>query len=48
MGTRETFIMEGTPENNGVNFCTLQEIFQEVEEINTQYNYNISLNILEV
>ena len=41
--------MEGTPENRGVNFRTLEEFFFRVaEERKGQYNYNISVSVLEV
>jgi kinesin family protein C2/C3 len=47
-GTRKTFTMEGTPENRGVNFRTLEELFRVAEERKGQYNYNISVSVLEV
>lgn len=47
-GTGKTFTMEGTPENRGVNFRTLEELFRVAEERKGQYNYNISVSVLEV
>ena len=40
--------MEGTPENRGVNFRTLEELFRVAEERKGQYNYNISVSVLAV
>lgn len=40
--------MEGTPENRGINFRTLEELFRVAEERKGQYNYNISVSVLEV
>eukprot|EP01018_Ginkgo_biloba_P006102 Gb_27150 [translate_table: standard] len=40
--------MEGTPENRGVNFRTLEELFRVADERKEQYKYDISVSVLEV
>lgn len=47
-GTGKTFTMEGTEENRGVNYRTLEELFKIAEERRETFNYNISVSVLEV
>lgn len=47
-GTGKTFTMEGTPEDRGVNYRTLKNLFQITKERENRYNYEISVSVLEV
>ncbi|KAD6794390.1 hypothetical protein E3N88_05286 [Mikania micrantha] len=47
-GTGKTFTMEGTNENRGVNFRTLEELFRVIDERKSQIRYEISVSVLEV
>ncbi|CAL9757073.1 unnamed protein product [Musa acuminata subsp. burmannicoides] len=47
-GTGKTFTMEGTEQNRGVNYRTLEELFKIAEERNETYSYNLSVSVLEV
>uniref|UniRef100_A0A1J3HCP3 Kinesin-4 n=2 Tax=Noccaea caerulescens TaxID=107243 RepID=A0A1J3HCP3_NOCCA len=47
-GTGKTFTMEGTPEDRGVNYRTLENLFQITKERENRYNYEISVSVLEV
>ncbi|PWA50913.1 hypothetical protein CTI12_AA468620 [Artemisia annua] len=40
--------MEGTNENRGVNFRTLEELFRVIDERKNQIRYEISVSVLEV
>ncbi|XP_057962155.1 kinesin-like protein KIN-14R [Malania oleifera] len=47
-GTGKTFTMEGTEQNRGVNYRTLEELFKIAKERSETYTYNISVSVLEV
>ncbi|XP_058722750.1 kinesin-like protein KIN-14Q [Vicia villosa] len=47
-GTGKTFTMEGTEEARGVNFRTLEKMFDIIKERQTLYSYDISVSVLEV
>ncbi|KAF5740384.1 kinesin-like protein KIFC3 [Tripterygium wilfordii] len=47
-GTGKTFTMEGTPENRGVNYKTLEELFRISGERNAIIRYELSVSMLEV
>lgn len=47
-GTGKTFTMEGTKENRGVNYRTLEELFKIAQERSETFAYNISVSVLEV
>ncbi|CAN6346931.1 unnamed protein product [Urochloa humidicola] len=47
-GTGKTFTMEGIPENRGVNYRALEEIFRMSEDRKTSIAYTFSVSILEV
>ncbi|WCJ43156.1 Kinesin-like protein KIN-14S [Euphorbia peplus] len=47
-GTGKTFTMEGTPDNRGVNYRTLEELFRISQERSAVMNYEISVSMLEV
>ncbi|CAK9156008.1 unnamed protein product [Ilex paraguariensis] len=47
-GTGKTFTMEGTEENRGVNYRTLEELFKIAKERSETFIYNISVSVLEV
>ncbi|XP_047959009.1 kinesin-like protein KIN-14R [Salvia hispanica] len=47
-GTGKTFTMEGTEENRGVNYRTLEELFKIANERTETNTYNISVSVLEV
>ncbi|KAL3686757.1 hypothetical protein R1sor_013066 [Riccia sorocarpa] len=47
-GTGKTFTMEGTPENRGVNYRTLEELFHVADQRKGQFNYEICVSVLEV
>lgn len=40
--------MEGTHDNRGVNYRTLEELFHIVEERKKTFRYEISVSVLEV
>ncbi|XP_027342983.1 kinesin-like protein KIN-14Q [Abrus precatorius] len=47
-GTGKTFTMEGTEEARGVNFRTLEKMFDIIKERQELYRYDISVSVLEV
>ncbi|XP_058077674.1 kinesin-like protein KIN-14S isoform X2 [Magnolia sinica] len=47
-GTGKTFTMEGTPENRGVNYRTLEKLFQISRERETTMRYELLVSMLEV
>ncbi|GLT46908.1 hypothetical protein SLA2020_206350 [Shorea laevis] len=47
-GTGKTFTMEGTEENRGVNYRTLELLFQIAKERSETFTYSISVSVLEV
>ncbi|KAK9919823.1 hypothetical protein M0R45_028398 [Rubus argutus] len=47
-GTGKTFTMEGTPENRGVNYRTLEELFRTSEDRGGFMRYELSVSMLEV
>ncbi|KAF8038777.1 hypothetical protein BT93_B1356 [Corymbia citriodora subsp. variegata] len=47
-GTGKTFTMEGTQDNRGVNYRTLEELFQISEERNGIMRYELFVSMLEV
>ncbi|KAL2476482.1 Di-glucose binding protein with Kinesin motor domain [Abeliophyllum distichum] len=47
-GTGKTFTMEGTNDNRGVNYRTLEELFHITEERKNTFRYEISVSVLEV
>lgn len=47
-GTGKTFTMEGTTDNRGVNYRTLEELFHVAELRKAQFNYEICVSVLEV
>lgn len=47
-GTGKTFTMEGTEQNRGVNYRTLEQLFRTVEERKETHSYNIFVSVLEV
>ncbi|XP_047315593.1 kinesin-like protein KIN-14R isoform X2 [Impatiens glandulifera] len=47
-GTGKTFTMEGTEENRGVNYRTLEELFKIAHERRELFSYDISVSVLEV
>ncbi|KDP41503.1 hypothetical protein JCGZ_15910 [Jatropha curcas] len=47
-GTGKTFTMEGTEENRGFNYRTLQTLFKTAEERKETVKYDISVSVLEV
>ncbi|RCV17834.1 hypothetical protein SETIT_3G251500v2, partial [Setaria italica] len=47
-GTGKTFTMEGVPENRGVNYRALEELFRMSEKRSTSVTYTFSVSILEV
>ncbi|XP_041019643.1 kinesin-like protein KIN-14S isoform X7 [Juglans microcarpa x Juglans regia] len=47
-GTGKTFTMEGTPENRGVNYRTLEELFRISEERGGIIRYGLFVSMLEV
>ncbi|KAK7401681.1 hypothetical protein VNO78_13353 [Psophocarpus tetragonolobus] len=47
-GTGKTFTMEGTKEARGVNFRTLEKMFDIIKERQKLYYYDISVSVLEV
>ncbi|KAL8117057.1 hypothetical protein AgCh_023298 [Apium graveolens] len=47
-GTGKTFTMEGTPENRGVNYRTLEELFKISKDRSSTMKYELSVSMLEV
>ncbi|CAJ1976150.1 unnamed protein product [Sphenostylis stenocarpa] len=47
-GTGKTFTMEGTPEQRGVNYRTLEELFRITEKRHGTMKYELSVSMLEV
>lgn len=47
-GTGKTFTMEGVPENRGVNYRALEELFRMSEARSASIAYTFSVSILEV
>lgn len=47
-GTGKTFTMEGTPEERGVNYRTLEELFKISEERKGVTKYQLHVSMLEV
>ena len=47
-GTGKTFTMEGVPENRGVNYRALEELFKISEARTTSVAYTFLVSILEV
>ncbi|CAA3007315.1 kinesin KIN-14Q [Olea europaea subsp. europaea] len=47
-GTGKTFTMEGSHDNRGVNYRTLEELFHIVEDRKKTFRYEISVSVLEV
>ncbi|TYH38302.1 hypothetical protein ES332_D12G101400v1 [Gossypium tomentosum] len=47
-GTGKTFTMEGTDQNRGVNYRTLEQLFHIAKERSETFMYNISVSVLEV
>ncbi|CAA2986352.1 kinesin KIN-14S [Olea europaea subsp. europaea] len=47
-GTGKTYTMEGTPENRGVNYRTLEELFRASNERRSIMTFEISVSMLEV
>uniref|UniRef100_A0A804QNS1 Kinesin-like protein n=1 Tax=Zea mays TaxID=4577 RepID=A0A804QNS1_MAIZE len=47
-GTGKTFTMEGVPENRGVNYRALEELFRTSEKRSASVAYTFSVSILEV
>ncbi|KAJ4962684.1 hypothetical protein NE237_022623 [Protea cynaroides] len=47
-GTGKTFTMEGTEQNRGVNYRTLDQLFKIAKDRSETFTYNISVSVLEV
>ncbi|KAL0362595.1 UNVERIFIED_CONTAM: Kinesin-like protein KIN-14Q [Sesamum calycinum] len=47
-GTGKTFTMEGTNEARGVNYRTLEKLFDIIEERKNTFRYEVSVSVLEV
>lgn len=47
-GTGKTFTMEGTEQNRGVNYRTLEQLFKISQERRDTFTYDISVSVLEV
>ncbi|KAL8109216.1 hypothetical protein AgCh_025348 [Apium graveolens] len=47
-GTGKTFTMEGTADNRGVNYRTLEELFNIAKERKETFRFDISVSVLEV
>ncbi|XP_021714041.1 kinesin-like protein KIN-14R [Chenopodium quinoa] len=47
-GTGKTFTMEGTEQNRGVNYRTLEMLFKIAKERSDTYTYDLSVSVLEV
>lgn len=48
LGQGKSFTMEGTKENRGVNYRTLQTLFNIAEERKENFEYEISVSVIEV
>eukprot|EP01062_Namystynia_karyoxenos_P078279 TRINITY_DN8039_c3_g1_i1.p1 TRINITY_DN8039_c3_g1~~TRINITY_DN8039_c3_g1_i1.p1 ORF type:complete len:1015 (+),score=338.19 TRINITY_DN8039_c3_g1_i1:91-3045(+) len=47
-GSGKTYTMEGPPDNRGVNFRTVEDLFLQARERVGEYTYEMSVSILEV
>ncbi|KAJ6376584.1 hypothetical protein OIU76_025690 [Salix suchowensis] len=47
-GTGKTFTMEGTEDDRGVNFRTLEQLFRMIKEREKLFRYDVSVSVLEV
>lgn len=47
-GSGKTFTMEGTEQNRGVNYRTLEQLFKTADERKETFIYSISVSVLEV
>jgi kinesin family protein C2/C3 len=47
-GTGKTFTMEGTDQNRGVNYRTLELLFKIAKERSETFTYDLSVSVLEV
>ena len=47
-GTGKTFTMEGTEQNRGVNYRTLEQLFKLAEERKETFTYKLSVSVLEI
>ncbi|KAK7407182.1 hypothetical protein VNO78_08883 [Psophocarpus tetragonolobus] len=47
-GTGKTFTMEGTEQNRGVNYRTLEHLFKVSKERSETFSYDISVSVIEV
>ncbi|KAJ9171105.1 hypothetical protein P3X46_019153 [Hevea brasiliensis] len=47
-GTGKTFTMEGTEQNRGVNYRTLEQLFKISKERSETFTYSLSVSVLEV
>lgn len=47
-GTGKTFTMEGTEEDRGVNYRTLEELFRVIGERRGMFRYELTVSVLEV
>ena len=47
-GTGKTFTMEGTPENRGVNYRALEELFRISNQRSSVMRYELFVSMLEV
>ncbi|KAL6570548.1 hypothetical protein OROGR_000098 [Orobanche gracilis] len=47
-GTGKTFTMEGTDEARGVNYRTLEKLFDIIQEREKMFRYEVSVSVLEV
>lgn len=47
-GTGKTFTMEGTNEDRGVNYRTLEQVFHIIKERERICQYEVSVSVLEV
>ncbi|KAF0978034.1 hypothetical protein FDP41_002926 [Naegleria fowleri] len=47
-GSGKTFTMEGPPNNRGVNYNTLDEVFFMIKERKGEYNYEVEVAVMEI
>lgn len=47
-GTGKTFTMEGPPNNRGVNYRTVEQLFEIAKERSEMFSYDICVSVLEV